>query len=70
MKRSVKTLSLTIPRDLYERIVALAARDGRSLSNYVGWVLGRHADTHAEQQAEHERYLAWTTGPNSPLKPD
>jgi predicted DNA-binding protein len=42
MKRSVKTLSLTIPRDLYERIAALAERDGRSLSNYVGWVLGQH----------------------------
>jgi predicted DNA-binding protein len=42
MKRSVKTLSLTIPRELYERVEALARRDGRSLSNYVGWVLGRH----------------------------
>jgi hypothetical protein len=56
MKRSVKTLSLTIPRDLYDLIVELAQRDRRPLSNYVGWVLSQHVI------AQHP--------PNSPVKPD
>jgi len=77
MKRSVKTLSLTIPRDLYERIAALAERDGRSLSNYVGWVLGRHVDTAEVMRLTERGHATWgeleeaiAKDANSPVKPD
>jgi hypothetical protein len=61
MKRSVKTLSLTIPRDLYEDVVGLAQKDGRSLSNYVGWVLAWHVERKLWREID---------PPNSPVKPD
>jgi hypothetical protein len=34
-----KTLSLTIPRETYELAQQRATREGRTLSNYVAWVL-------------------------------